>query len=470
MSAKSRAPRQKLAVSKKESSRRRVRGDVADTFGVRGAGASWQADFGMPLNERDLLFAVRREPVANRIVFQVAQDVFDNWFRVEDLAEKPDPNFDKEVQKALSTLNAKAVYSQMAAFERLFGWAIIAMSYVDYGKDVSAPVASPREIREIIAYSTLQFNVQSSDEDKKPDSARFGLPVLYTLRRGGAEQVKVHYSRVIHSATRLLDHPYRGMSVLEPVYDDLTVLRNIRWGLGQTIFRYGSGFPDVEVQGATKKTLDDLEASQQFKSLQARTYFLHSDKTKLEFKGVAGRALNPEPYYTPVMENISAGSGMPLAMLRGAQAGALTGSEVNEREYFKLISDAQSRYEPAVRQLIDALVACGQVQTAVEDYKIVWLGGFELNEKDKATVELNLAMAREKKLGWMTVDEVRAEEHLQALPNGAGQVVLGIKKAEQQPFGAGPSAVSQGDMNLLARFVSRLRRKKQDANVQNRQS
>jgi len=464
MSAKSSAPRQKLAVSKKESSRRRVRGDVADTFGVRGAGASWQADFGMPLNEADLLFSVRREPVANRIVFQVAQDVFDNWFRVEELAEKPDPNFDKEVQKALSMLNAKAVYTQMAAFERLFGWAIIAMSYVDYGKDVAAPVASPREIREIIAYSSLQFTVQSSDEDKKPDSARFGLPVLYTLRRVGATQVKVHYSRVIHSATRLLDHPYRGMSVLEPIYDDLTVLRNIRWGLGQTIFRYGSGFPDVEVQGANKKMLDELEASEQFKSLNARTHFLHSEKVKFEFKGVAGRALDPEPYYTPVMENISAGSGVPLAMLRGAQAGALTGSEVNEREYFKLISDAQSRYEPAVRQLIDALVACGQVQTAVEDYKIVWLGGFELNEKDKAAVELNLAMAREKKLGWMTVDEVRAEEHLQALPKGAGQVVLGIKKAEQQPLGQAPGASAQAgpaaDESRFERFVSWLRGKK----------
>jgi hypothetical protein len=218
------------------------------------------------------------------------------------------------------------------------------------------------------------------------------------------------------------------------VYDDLTVLRNVRWGLGQTIFRYGSGFPDVEVQGATKKMLDDLEQSQQFKSLQSRTYFLHSDKTKLEFKGLAGRALDPEPYYLPIMENISAGSGVPLAILRGAQAGELAGSEVNEREYFKLVSDAQSRYEPGIRALIDALIACGQVKTNVKDYKIVWLGGFEVSEKDKAVVELNLAQAREKKSAWMTIDEIRAEEGLKELPDGAGKVVLGIKRAEQQPF------------------------------------
>jgi len=254
------------------------------------------------------------------------------------------------------------------------------------------------------------------------------------LARTGISQAKVHFSRVIHFATRLLTHQYKGISVLQPVYDDLTVLRNIRWGMGQTMFRYGSGFPDVEVQGATKKTLDDLEESQQFKSLQARTYFLHSEKTKLEFKGIAGRALDPEHYYLPIMENISAGSGVPLAILRGAQAGELTGSEVNEREYFKLISDAQSRYEPGIRALIDALIACGQIKTAVKDYRIVWLGGFEVSEKDKALVELSLAQAREKKQGWMTLDEIRGEQGLKELPDGAGKVVLGIKRAEQQPF------------------------------------
>src|SRR5512140_2541004 len=89
---------------------RRAKKDSADTYGVRGAGASWQADFGRALNEADLLFAVRREPVANRIVFQVAQDVFDKWFRVEEVSDKPDANFDREVQRALRELNAKAVF------------------------------------------------------------------------------------------------------------------------------------------------------------------------------------------------------------------------------------------------------------------------------------------------------------------------------------------------------------------------
>jgi len=442
---------------------RRSRKDVSDTFGVRGAGASWQADFGMPLNEADLLFAVRREPVANRMVFKVAHDIFDKGFVIEEIAEKPDPNWTREVSKVLDALNAKAMLTQMVVYERLFGWAIIALTFVDYGKDVSAPVQDAKEIRELLPYSSLQCTVQSSDEEKKTDSPRFGLPVFYRLNRSGAGQVKLHFTRAIHCATRLLDHPYKGMSVLEPVYDDSTVWRNERWGLGQTLFRYGSGFPDVTVKGANKKKLDDLENSQQFKNLNARTHFLHDENTVLEFKGLAGKAMNPEPYCTPIIESLSCGSGIPTAILRGAQAGALTGSEVNEREYFGFISDQQTLYEPAIWELIDRLMDTGQIRR-VEDYRVVWQSGLELSEKDKAAVELQLAQARNFKTGWMTIDEIRAEQELDALPNG-GDIVLGLKKSEQpfaQPPGASPEASAQADESRFERFVSWLRGKKHE--------
>lgn len=449
---------------------------TTDTYGVRGAGQTWQASFGMALSEADLLFAARRDSLSNRIVFQFAHDVFDNWFEVEELTDMPDPDFNKAVQKVLEDLDAKSAFTQAAVFERIFGWSIIALTYVDYGQDVSQPVLEPRQIVDLIPFSTINFSVQSSDEDKDPNSARFGLPVLYTVRRGTQSyQTKMHHTRAIHLATRLLDHPYKGMSALEPVYDALTVLRNMIWGLGQTIFRFGSGFPDVTIEGAKAADLDKLEDSQQFKSLQARTYFLHNDKTTLDFKGAAGKALNPEPYYMAVMENISAGCGIPLALLRGSQAGQLTGSEVNEREYFKLVSDAQSRYEANVRELIDKLIECGQIRykwNVNRGYRIKWLGGFEMNEKDKADVELRLAQARSWATDWKTVDEIRGEEGLPPMPNSEdGKKVLGLEGLRQkQEYGltksvnVSPSpAMPAGDSaGILDRIVFRFRGKKRE--------
>jgi len=404
-------------------------------IGIRGAGETSRTQFGEPINLEDLIFAVKREPVANRVVFQVAHDIFDNWFEVEEVAEKPNPDFDKAVQKALSDLNAKSVFTQMAVFERLSGWAVIVLGYVDYGRTLADPVSDPKEIRNMAAYmGDLQVTVQTADIDKQPDSPRFGLPIYYTLNRGlGQQQVKVHYSRVLHFATRLLDDPFKGLSTLEPIYDDLTVLRNVRWGMGQTMFRYGSGFPDIELQGATKRQLDEFEQSQQFKNLNARTYFLHNEKQKVEFKGLQGRALNPEPYYIPIMENISAGTSIPMAILRGVQAGALTGSGVDQEQYFKSVSDAQSRYEPGLRELIDILMRIGQISMQVEDYKIKWLGGFEINEIDKANIELNKARTRDLESKYLRVNELRGERDppLPAIPGPEGDIIPGL--LQRQP-------------------------------------
>jgi len=434
--------------SPKKTTKRKTRAaDIAtETVGIRGAGATSQATFGEAINQQDLLFAVQREPVAHRVVFQVAHDIFDNWFEIVKVADKPDPNFNKEVQKVLGVLKAKAVFTEMAIFERLFGWAVILLGFVDHGETLKDEVKSPQEISDLAVYSPLSVSVQASDVDKDPKSPRYGLPILYTLSRGlGAQQEKVHFSRIIHVATRLLDHAYEGQSVLEPIYDDLTVLRNIRWGMGQTMFRYGSGFPDIEIQGATKKQIEDFIDSKQMQSVNARTFFVHNEKQKLDFKGLEGRALDPEPYYVPIMENISAGTGIPMAILRGAQAGALTGSEVNEREYFKIISDAQSRYEPALWQLIDLLMATGQIPE-VEDYEIKWLGGFEINEIDKSATDLNRARADDLRSKFLTVNELRARmtPPLDPLKGPEGDVIPGLLKPQQPGFPS-PSESSKHD-------------------------
>jgi hypothetical protein len=90
-------------------------------------------------------------------------------------------------------------------------------------------------------------------------------------------------------------------------------------------------------------------------------------------------------YYLPPMEHISCGTGIPLSILRGAQAGALTGSEVNQSEYYGLISQEQSAYEHGIRELITALT--GQDS----DYTFNWKGGFELDEQKKQAISYQRA-------------------------------------------------------------------------------
>jgi hypothetical protein len=403
------------------------------------------AEFGQPITDVNITFAVKREPVAHRIVFAVAHDVFDNWFEVEPLEEDVDEEeFNEAVQRVLLLLNAKDVFTQAAVFERAYGWSIVVIGYQDKAPTLKVPVLAPEKIVGLEAYSPPMVTEVKVDENR--NSERFGLPELYKVKISSREEVEVHFSRVIHFVTRKLEPGYKGISVLEPVWDDLTVLRNIRWGMGQTMYRYGSGFPVVTVKGATKEQIDQYK--REWGPLTAQTSMWADENTTIEFKGLAGRALDPEPYYTPIMENISAGTSIPMAILRGAQAGQLAGSEVNEREYFKLISDCQSRYEPGIMDLIDRLMETKQIPDV--HYRIKWLGGFEVNPRDKAAAELDRVRALALMTDWMTVNEIREVEGLERIPGG--DVVLGLSKVQSGVFQNTTSATSTRKLELERKF------------------
>ena len=403
------------------------------------------AEFGQSITDASITFALRREPVAHRIVFTVAHDIFDNWFEVEPLEEGVDKEkLNEQVQKVLLLLNAKDVFTQAAVFERAYGWSMIVIGYRDKGATLKDALIFPEKIVSLEAYGPPFITEVKINEDK--NSSRFGLPETYRVRISETEEVEVHHSRVIHFATRKLEPGYKGISVLEPVWDDLTVLRNIRWGMGQTMYRYGSGFPVVTVKGATQEQVEEYK--RKWGPLTAQTSMWCDENTTIEFKGLAGRALDPEPYYTPIMENISAGTGIPMAILRGAQAGQLAGSEVNEREYFKLISDCQSRYEPGIMELIDRLMKTGQIPDV--HYRINWLGGFEINPRDQAASELDKIRALQLRTSWMTVNEIRQLEGLERIPGG--DVVLGLSKLQSSGFSNVTSATSKRKLQLERKF------------------
>jgi hypothetical protein len=356
------------------------------------SGTGGGGEYGEDITNELRTFAILREPVAYRVVFTISKEIFDNWFTLEGnnyrtptltegAAEQTKTNeaFNRRVQKLLDKVNAKEELTRMAIYERGYGWAIIVLGYEDNAATLAEPLMGKAQIQEIKAYSPTQ--ISQVDEDKDPNSVRYGLPLYYHIARlGELGTLKIHYTRCIHFATRLIDHDWMGKSALDAIWDDLTTLRNIRWGMGQTMYRYGSGFPDITFTGAESADIENWITSEAFKDLSARTYFVHNEDQVLDFKGLQGRALDPMNYYLPPMEHISCGTGIPLAIIRGVQAGALTGSETDTANLWSMISSEQSSYEPGIRQLINALT--GQET----DYTFNWKSGFELDEQKKQAI------------------------------------------------------------------------------------
>jgi len=238
---------------------------------------------------------------------------------------------------------------------------------------------------------------------------------------------------MIHYASRRMGHPWRGVPALEVLYSDLTAYRNAREAIVRAIKTHAAGFADITIDGIKSRTqLDKFETDNKLGDLDSRNYFLHGSGATVEWIGAKGKALDPGPYVDVSLESLSCGSRIPVSHLRGATAGTLAGSEVNDREYWGGIAMQQSLLERTIWDLLDKLMQTGQIEP-VEDYNLVWPPGFELSDQTVAEIELREAQAQKLMLSWMTLDEVRKKQGLTALPNGAGQVVPDLPQHSEQP-------------------------------------
>jgi hypothetical protein len=438
--------------------------------------AGQAAGFGDSISDIDRQFASEREPIGINLTYGVAADVTEKWFTVNDPdTEEADPALDRTVQDALQTLKFKAKLTHAEVLKRIYGWSLIVGAFTDAGdlNSLKKPLRVGSELKQLAVYLKCQVRVVESDEN--PMSPRYLQPVVYELNRGKGVLIQVHFSRTClvcnedsPTSTMLTDSSH-SLSVLDGVWDDLTCGRNIRWGASQWMYRNGGGFPVIEFP--TNTTVEQLQAyadSGAFSDLMARSYICiaqadaSGNGMKFRFEGALGKALDPVPFFKSNLEQFSIATGIPQAKLVGAQAGALTGSEVNMQDYYKVISREQSSLEDTVRWVIDRLAESGQIalvssSTATDkirkwlglastpktdsklkrvfarafgiDYRhktartylVEWNSAFELSDKDEATIEDLHVRANQGKLDYMSKDEVRADEGLDPLPDGAGE-------------------------------------------------
>jgi len=362
------------------------------------------------VDDRSRLFLSLYEPVVYWIVTRVAQDVFNDWFTVVDVKNEDDMTLDEAVQKILTALKAKERLTRLFIFERRYGTALLLCRYSATSKDTWDTPLSESKKPELDAITPYPWTKVKVDEvDKDPASPTYAYPMKYKLSQGisGINDLPVDQSRTIRAATRLDEHIYEGLSIVDLIADDAVGYRTFRSGVYKLWVRYGSGMPTIKIPKASKEQLQTLEDEGYFDDMSNRSYFLlGKDIEDIDFKGAAGVSLDPTPTDNIGINNLSMASGVPSDILRGTQAGTLAGSVVDENQYFKRISSEQSLVEPTVRALIDILTDTGQVEFDGE-YAIKWNSTKRVDDLDLARIEVMEATANEKKLKYMTVDEVR---------------------------------------------------------------
>ena len=181
--------------------------------------------FSSPISITEIVFAARREPVAKRVVVDVAFDVMAKGFKVQEESENPRPEWTRQVSKILDELDTKERLRELTLFERLYGWATLGVSYVDYGDDPSKPVQDPKKIMSLTVFSDHNSTVMDSDVEKNEESERAGQPNLYTIKFGSTTK-KIHYTRMIHFASRRMGHPWLFVIKYPNVHDAFFHIKN----------------------------------------------------------------------------------------------------------------------------------------------------------------------------------------------------------------------------------------------------
>lgn len=333
--------------------------------------------------------AYEKNGITRKLVNKVASDTFDNWFEIESenqqliedvhslFSSKSAWHFDDGKRHLGMKKNLKESY-KVGMVE---GYALLALGFSDE-KELKEELESAKSLDYVSILTPADVKKLNLDEDE--NSETYGEIISAEIRIGKGSAKTIHASRFIHLPVNTYGNSYQGIGYVKPAYNYLTVLDNVIWSTGQAFYRYASGFPHIKKKGGKPDQLNKIK--KQWKEVNSLTGWASDENTEITFAGAKAVALDPEKYWTVALKAVAMSFDIPMQIVEGAAAGAVTGSETNLMDYYSDISSKQEiDWTPIIEQLIVIAQSTGQV--AKGEFNIKWNPLFELDEKERAEVE-----------------------------------------------------------------------------------
>ena len=296
----------------------------------------------------------KRNQLAHAIVADVASDALTNFEIV-----KPDGEEFSELNNEVQTLYSEKIAISLLrtlTYMRIHGQAGLLLGFSDT-KTFSTPVARGAKIEYLQALPKELVDEIVLNKDATTQEVILPLTLNhYKLKSGKI----IDASRIIHVHTfDLGETDLNGLSCLDPIYDLLTIIKSMDWGVGQTMWRQGAGLTTLTAPEGSKQAqvdaIDDAVAD-----INAKSVLTVPAGTKVESHRPGG--LPPEGFYNVTVNQIAAGSRIPISILLGSQRGTISASEKDRKDYFELLKSIQINYiTPTLIKLINLFQAGGQL-------------------------------------------------------------------------------------------------------------
>lgn len=367
------------------------------------SGEIWDRD--NPKHQRDVAY---KDAVANYITVKIAENTFDDWFVLVDKngIEHPD---NQRIQRELKRMNAKKKLTQTLVGERIFGDTVLYTGPNVYREDYDEGY----QLANLDVFTPIYFDLP---KDMRDDKGRPEIVRIYPNPANRAIYEDLPYNDFIHFITRPRGRSYRGYAATYSAWVDLTYIRISKhaqsWldgkhGLGIFAWFLEGRLTD-ETEGALEDMLEDLSVM--------RAAIVDGNLVK-DVKWIgppASGASRINDSIDMLLGLVSAATGVPKDILIGLSAGAITGSEINNKALYATLNQIQMSMEPYIRELIKRM-------GYENDYEIDWNTRYATDELEQAQIRLLNAQSAQM-------------ETLTAQGRTEGDIMISLKtgKEEQQ--------------------------------------
>lgn len=298
-------------------------------------------------------------PIVQNIVDIPAEDMTRHWFTLR----MKDDQLARDIMARLADLKAKDAFKKMRMYERMRGDGFISLGVTQRNKfelqdplkldnllsiDYLHPFSSMKVSELLINDDVFDKNYGKLENLRISRASRSGIQAVET-------ESLVHYSRVLHDQTKRLEDEEQGMSLLETLYDAITVLDTSLWSVGQILHDFTfKVYESADIDNLSKEEKKELSMILDFMfRTEALALIATGESLTKQTTPVSGM----KDLLDFVWEYISASARMPKSVIKGQEAGTLTGAQYDVMNYYARITSAQeNEMKPLLERLIRMLL------------------------------------------------------------------------------------------------------------------
>lgn len=354
----------------------------------------------------------RGSELGGKVVDDLSEDMVREWFTIKTESDR----LGKDIQAALTRLDAKSKIQDMIKWSMIFGDGYCSIG-ITGDAEPTEPIEKVDEVSYLHSFSRLKMKDQITNGDLM--SEEYGdfeqYKIKVPIENGGTSEQDVHPDRILHlQMNPRLDSKW-GESIFTRLQNILVVLDNTVWSVGQIIFQLWFKTLKTNLRDKTKDDIADIASEMENELNALSLWLLHKDKDAEEELDFPSSTMNISGF-GDIVEFLKQMAAMavrrPQAVLFGAQAGTLSASDVDALNDYKRTSSLQEAY---LRPLVERLVHYIAMSLNAEDvdYSLEFNELYTYDDETKANIRETKTKAYEKEIlnGILTAQEIREEEY-----------------------------------------------------------